>query len=258
MDYFSVEQGRTMPGLKLVLTAGVPGPWGESAKAVLKAKGIAYVPVLQEMGTDNAPLVAWTGHRNAPIVVHDGEPPRTGWAEILMLAERLKPEPALVPADVGARADMLGLCQLICGERGLGWNRRLMMTGDLIRQVQAAGADEPPLVTLLRGYGYTDAEYAAAPGRVAALLRHLADRLRAQQERGSAYFLGDGLTALDLYWTCFSALLDPLPQDVNPMPDMVRWLYQNQNDVIAAAMDPILFAHRDRIYRENIGLPLDY
>ena len=42
MRYLSVEEGRKAPGLRLVLTQGVPGPWGESAKAIFKIKGLAY------------------------------------------------------------------------------------------------------------------------------------------------------------------------------------------------------------------------
>ncbi len=38
MKYLSVEEAIDMPGLRLVLTAGVPGPWGESAKAILAYK----------------------------------------------------------------------------------------------------------------------------------------------------------------------------------------------------------------------------
>ena len=33
-DWIDVEQARRLPGLRLVLTQGVPGPWGEAAKGV--------------------------------------------------------------------------------------------------------------------------------------------------------------------------------------------------------------------------------
>lgn len=257
MEYLSVAEARGRPGLKLVLTAGVPGPWGESAKAVLKVKGFDYLPVRQVLGEANEDLVEWTGHRNAPILVHDGELPRTGWLEILMLAERLKPEPALVPADLAERTAMLGACHLICGERGLGWDRRLMMGRDMIPPGPAGEAD-PPIIRLLRSYGYTPAEAEAAPGRIATVLRYLAGLLHAQQQKGRTYFFGDRLTAADLYWACFSALIDPLPQDVNPMPDAVRGLYQPSDAVVVEAIDPILIAHRDMVYARHIGLPLDY
>lgn len=257
MDYLSVAEARGRPGLKLVLTAGVPGPWGEAAKAVLKAKGLDYLPVRQVMGEDNPELVDWTGHRNAPVLVHDGELPRTGWLDILMLAERLRPAQPLVPEDLSARVEMLGACHLICGERGLGWDRRLMMARDLVPSGPPS-EEEPSIVRLLRSYGYTPAEGAAAADRVAGLLRHLAGRLHDQEKKGSSYFVGDGLTALDLYWACFSALLDPLPAEVNPMPDAVRDLYRPKDAVVREAIDPILIRHRDMVYQRHIGLPLDY
>ena len=34
MEYLSVEEAKNRSGLRLVLTRGVPGPWGEAAKAI--------------------------------------------------------------------------------------------------------------------------------------------------------------------------------------------------------------------------------
>lgn len=258
MDYLAVEQARDMPGLRLVLTAGVPGPWGEAAKAVLKTKGIDFIPVRQDLSGPNDALVQWTGHRNAPVLVYEGEPPRTGWAEILMLAERLRPEPSLLPSDLETRAEMLGLCHLICGERGFGWDRRLIIIHNIVQEAKQAGQEEPPMVGPLKRYGYTEAEAQQAPQRSASFLRHLSERLHAQEKNGSPYLFGNQITAADLYWACFSALLDPLPPEVNPMPDAMRGLYATQHPAIEAASDPILIRHRDMIYDKHIGLPLKF
>ena len=61
MQYLSVDEAKDKAGLKLVLSAGVPGPWGESLKAILAYKGIEYLPVRQEGGGENADVQAWTG-----------------------------------------------------------------------------------------------------------------------------------------------------------------------------------------------------
>ena len=127
MEYLEPELARTRPGLRLVLTAGVPGPWGEAAKSIFGLKGIEYLPVRQTAGESNPALIAWTGHANAPQAVLDDEPARTGWAEILLLAERLAPTPSLIPEDPHERALLFGLCFEICGEDGLGWHRRLQI-----------------------------------------------------------------------------------------------------------------------------------
>lgn len=71
MEYVAPKVARTMPGLKLALTTGVPGPWSESAKSILYVKKIPYVPVAQIAGAPNEDLVAWTGHRNAPVAVFE-------------------------------------------------------------------------------------------------------------------------------------------------------------------------------------------
>ena len=57
MEYISVTDAIEAPGLRLVLSAGVPGPWGESAKALLAYKGLEYKAVLQEGGGENAELL---------------------------------------------------------------------------------------------------------------------------------------------------------------------------------------------------------
>ena len=127
MDYLDPADARNLPGLKLVLTVGVPGPWSESAKNILEYKGIDYLPVAQHASRENEDLVAWTGIRNAPVVVWENEPPRSNYQDIVALAERLKPEPRLLPADPDARALCFGISAEICSEGGFGWKRRHVM-----------------------------------------------------------------------------------------------------------------------------------
>ena len=122
-EYLDPEAARDLPGLRLVLTAGVPGPWGEAAKSIFHVKKIDYVPVRQDGGMANEALEAWTGQTNAPQAVLDDEPARSGWAAILLLAERLAPEPRLVPQDRRERALCFGLSHELCGEDGLAWKR---------------------------------------------------------------------------------------------------------------------------------------
>ena len=71
--------------MRLVLTANMPGPWGEAAKAVLSARQVSYLPVAQAVMESNDELHAWTGVRNAPVAVLDEEPPLTTWLDILFL-----------------------------------------------------------------------------------------------------------------------------------------------------------------------------
>lgn len=257
MDYRSVEEVRDLPGLRLVLTRGVPGPWGEAAKSIFQVKKIPFVAVAQYGGMDNPDLVAWTGRANAPVAVYGNEAPRDGWAEILFLAERLRPEPRLVPADEEDRALMLGLCFEMCGEQGFGWSRRLMLTDSLL-----LGRTPEPMrkvgETLGARYGHSKAAAEAAPGRVVAILRLLSAQLARQKAAGRRYLVGDTLSAADLYWAAFAVLVEPMPAELCPIPDMLRGFYADVGPVVAAAMDPALLEHRDRIYREHLPLPMDF
>ena len=49
MQYRTIEDAKTLAGTRLILTAGVPGPWGEAAKAVFKARQVAYTPGLDHL-----------------------------------------------------------------------------------------------------------------------------------------------------------------------------------------------------------------
>ncbi|MBW8754758.1 MAG: hypothetical protein JF595_11520, partial [Sphingomonadales bacterium] len=85
MEYLSVAEARLRSGLRLVLTSGVPGPWGEAAKAVLRVRGVDFLPVEQKSMKPNIELLAWTGVRNAPIACLDDEPPLASWLDIILL-----------------------------------------------------------------------------------------------------------------------------------------------------------------------------
>ena len=89
LSYVDVEQARALGGLRLVLTQGVPAPWGMAARVLYEVKKIPFVAVIQQAGADNAALVAWTGHNSAPVAMYEDERPRALWSEQLMLAERL-------------------------------------------------------------------------------------------------------------------------------------------------------------------------
>ena len=257
MDYKTVDEGRKASGLRLVLTMGVPGPWGEAAKGIFHVKGIPFVPVGQMPAVPNPELEKWTGCHNAPVAMYEDERPRSGWAEILLLAERLAPEPRLIPEDPLARAEMFGLAHEICGEDGFGWSRRLMLMHQLV------GPDMPEAARqtgeyMGRKYGLTPETGAASPGRTVELLELFSARLLAQRERGSRFFLGEALTAVDLYWAAFAALVEPLPHEVCPMPKGIRATYHLIDPDVRKAVDPILLEHRDFVYEQYLKLPLDF
>src|SRR5436190_19295690 len=106
-QYISVDEAIKRGGLRMVVVGGVPSPWGEAAKGILHIKGIEWVAV--RLAYDSETLKAWAGQRSGPVAVHEKEAPRNGWEEILLLAERLVPAPALLPADAAERTLVLKL-----------------------------------------------------------------------------------------------------------------------------------------------------
>ena len=258
MDYRTAAEARNLPGLRLALTVGVPGPWGESAKKIFEYKGIPYVPVAQYASRPNEDLVAWTGIRNAPVAVYENEPPRSNFQDIVALAERLKPEPRLVPLDPVERQACLGISADICGEGGFGWKRRILMSRRP-RDEDPPGLTDPGLdrKVMSQAYRHSPEEAAEALDYVGALLDELAARLERQRALASPYFVGNSVTACDIHWACFSALLEPMPHEVNPMPDWLRLSYGYLGP-LAPHRHQILIDHRDHIFEAHLGLPLDF
>ncbi len=254
MEYLSVAEARTLPGLRLVLSRGAPGPWGEALKSVLACKSLSWRAVAQVVGGDNPELVEWSGQASAPVLAWNDEPPRSNWLDQLMLAERLAPATPLLGQEPGQRILVVGMCREIAGEGGLGWHRRQLLTGWAIE----SGRAPPYMEVMARRYGFSQAAFAAAEPQLVQLLNWFGARLGSQAEGGSEYLVGDGLTAADLYLANFVGMFHPLPAAMNPMPDNMRVAYGHLTPALAEALSPALLEHRDRLYRRHIETPLDF
>jgi glutathione S-transferase len=258
MKYVEVSEARTMPGLRIVLSPGGPGPWSEAAKSICYVKKLSYIPVAQEVGGDNPELKQWTSQTSAPAVIWNDERPRNLWNDQLYLFERLAPEPCLIPENIEDRIALFGYANEICGENGLGWSRRLMMFKRTLSRTESHGRGRALMGPMIQKYGYDERAAADAPARVAQILTALSQRLARQHQSGSRFFLGDRLSALDIYWATFAAMMAPLPQEVCTIAPGLRRMYSDNGAVVEAALTPLLLEHRDFIYREYLQLPLDF
>jgi hypothetical protein len=107
-EYVSVAEARKMSGMRIVLGRGIPGPWAEGIRGILDVKKIPYTRAMFEIGSDHADLIAWTAQASTPAIAWNDEPPKSNWAEQLYLAERIQPEPSLIPANQADRIKMFG------------------------------------------------------------------------------------------------------------------------------------------------------
>lgn len=251
--YVSVEEAIERRGLRMVVVGGTMNPWVEAAKGILHIKRIDWAAV--RVVYDSEPLKKWAGQRNGPVVVYENERPRSGWAEILLLAERLAPTPSLLPVEPADRALMFGLAHEICAESGLGWSRRLQLVHGGLQGT--GGFAEDVAKYLGKKYGYYGHEAGVIAGRrVVELLRMLAARLKSQRKSGSRYYVGDSVTAADIYSATFSGMFKPLSHDQCPMEVNTRTAFETRDPEVEAALDPILFEHRDMMYADYLELPL--
>lgn len=250
--YVGIDEAIAQPGLRMVVVGGVPSPWGEAAKGIFHIKGIDWSAV--RLVYDSEELVKWAGQQNGPVAIYADEPPRSGWAEILLLAERLAPEPSLIPQDPAERALMFGLAHEMLGEAGLGWSRRLQLVHAGLRG--EGGFPERVAKYIGDKYGYTPAAGAAAGRRVAELLSMLASRLKTQRQTGSSYYFGDAPTAVDIYSATCSAMFAPLAPEHCEMHPKSRAAFDTLDARTQAALDPVMLEHRDMMYARFLPLPL--
>jgi glutathione S-transferase len=251
-QYLSVEQAIPRRGMRMVVVGQVPSPWGEAAKGIFHLKRIEFAAV--RLVYDNDALKHWIGELSGPVAVYDEEPPRSGWAEILMLAERLAPSPPLLPMQPQARAHALLLAEKFCGPDGLGWHRRLQLvhasfTGN-------GGFNERVAGYLGKKYGYDAAAASTHAARVIGLLGEFAAGLRAQRDAGHAYYHGETPGAVDIYCAAFMGMFKPLPDEQCAMHAAARGAFEWLDEATATALDPLLLEHRDMMYARHLQLPL--
>ena len=117
VEFIEFEEARRAPGLRMIVVPGIPSPWSEAAKGIFHLKKLPWKAVRLDARSDA--MADWAKERSGPVAFFDDEPPRAAWGQILLLAERLAPRPALLPADPSERARVFGLAHEICGEQGL-------------------------------------------------------------------------------------------------------------------------------------------
>jgi glutathione S-transferase len=254
-ERIDIEQARRANGLRIVTLAHVPSPWGEALKGILHLKQLPHARVGHVFGSPTAILQEWSGQDSFPVMAWNDEHPLSTWIDQLNLAERLAPTPRLIPERLDDRILMFGYCNELCGENGIGWTERLR---GVHAQLTKPGGDPRGVSAYLgKKYGYTPEIGTRAAERVAAGLAALAARLEQQKERTSRFFIGDSLSAMDIYWATFSNMLKPLPPEQMPMPERIRTMFTASDPTVVAALKPVLIEHRDFIFKNYLELPVD-
>jgi len=255
MECVDLAAAREARGLRLIVIRQVPSPWTEAAKGILRVKGVPFTAVAFK--PRDAELAAWAGARNAPVALYDDEGPRTGWAEILALAERLDGgRTPLVPADADLRVRMHGLGHEVLGEGGLAWSARLALGHASLASNGARGFPARLTAYLAPKYGYTP-EGGEAAGRRIAEIVGLFDRLLAAagDGDGAAYLLGGGLTALDIYLAVALTPIVGVSPEECPLSPELQPAFAGLPE-IAALVPPRLRKHRAMMYERHLGLPI--
>src|ERR1700683_5149460 len=222
--WLTVQQALAAPGLRLApVRAGLPSPWSEFTRSCFHVKSISYSLVdARDADRGLTSIRTLTGQESLPVVFWNDERPRSSWLDQLLLAERISPQPRLLPDDPLERAKVVGLIAELCSEAGFGWHRRVMMIARLLT--------EPAFGQRERGIGhYLSTKYRHNTDSVECSTRHCEEivlTFGALRSAGHDYLLGSTLTALDLAWAAFAALIQPLSEGLCPMKPLWRGLYK--------------------------------
>lgn len=242
-EFITLEEAAAMTtGTRVTFIPGIPALFAEALKNICFVKGIPLIRALHPMmgidettGKDQqATLYELTSQTSLPTMFHNEERPRNVWIEQLALAEQIGAAgtPSLLPSDFELRAEVFGLSAVILAEDGFIWNMRIL-------------GDSP----LGRKYGFSEEASAAALSKMAEVTTLIADRLAAQEQRGSRYLVGTSLSAADIYWATMSMSVLPPAPEIMPLTrqnkGMLKYFAKNsQVSVISDALTEKIADHQ--------------
>jgi glutathione S-transferase len=239
-------------GLRILVAAGVPSPWSQAALSILHFKKLPFVAA-RTHALDPA-FQQWNGAVNLPAVLMDDEPVRTGWVEILALAERLTPDISLIPTNPHERIRMMGLCHEVMGEGALLWCARLLAIDAGLSSGGVDGFPQRAAQYLAPRYGWAKTSIATARTRALEALALLDNELGRVP---GPYYAGNQLTALDLYSVAAMNALVPLPETDCPISPPFRAAFTWMGKTLGDAITPALLRHRDEIVVSHFALPIE-
>lgn len=251
IQYVDLETAKAATGVRMVSVSVVPSPWSEAAKALFR---IANIPVAcVRAGRGDPAIREWTQTHNYPVVLHDGEPPRSVWSQIVALASRLAGPGVLLPVELDRRVDAMGWIGEIAGEDGLGWSARLFMIHASYESDGKRGFPTPVAQYLAAKYGYRADRVAAAKAQAIAALAGLARRL------GDApYFHGERPGALDAYAAAFVTPATPITaEDCPNFLPAFRPGFAAAAEELAPHVPAPLLAHRKRMFERHLPWPIE-
>lgn len=255
IQFVDFATARDARGVRMVVSGLLPSPWSEGAKGVFHLAGVPALAV--RFARDEPEMLAWMGAQNVPVVIHDDALPRTGWAEIVSLAERLAGPGALVPIDVEARVRCFGLLNELAGEDGLGWCSRLLMIEAGLETRGARGFPLPVAQMLAPRYRQPPSHPGGPRARIREVLERLDGELGRAREAAHAYFFGDRPGALDVYLATFLTPLSGCSEaDCPKALPRLREAFASLSAELGAEVPARLLEHRRQMFDAHLPWPI--
>jgi glutathione S-transferase len=107
-------------------------------------------------------------------------------------------------------------------------------------------------------YGYTPGCAEPARARVHQTLALLDEQLRTARASGHRYYLGEHLSALDVYSATALHLLSPMPDAQCPLHPPVRAMLECMKAMLQGVLPESMLEHRDMVYARHLALPIQF
>ena len=179
--FYTIEEAQKMTGMRLIVAEGIPGPWAEGIRGILDLKNISYARGKFELDSDHKDLLAWTAQSSVPVLAWDDELPKSAWLEQIFLAEKVQPEPSVIPVDISERITMFGMLNELCAPGGFAWSRRLMLIHIGLSNPDLSKEQKDFFEQFGQKYGYSPDLALDAPQRVVSILNVLDKQLKSQK-----------------------------------------------------------------------------
>jgi hypothetical protein len=99
--WLTLQEALDAPGLRVApVRGGLPSPWSEFTRSCFHVKRIPYSLVdARDADRGLTSIRTLTGQESLPVVFWNDERPCSSWLDQLLLAERISPQPRLLPDD---------------------------------------------------------------------------------------------------------------------------------------------------------------
>ena len=216
----------------LLTQQGAPNPWCVAAQLLLDINSIDYRLVPCIIDDHKEYIKRISGQTSLPVIAINDEIVLVDRYEIISHFKKFLPW----------NDDVKCWVELVAGENGLGWNRRLVLVHEILSHPERYPHMVQPAMRLGANYGYCESTAIEAPERIQTIMRKITSAVKIND-----YIFEKRLSVADVYVAPFTLLA--CPNDLFPIDPNIKKPFDVTHDrcVDSEYVGPELKAYQTRI-----------